>query len=256
MLNRIDMTRPRSVVGWAVLFGLMAGLVAAVYFSVAAEPVIDDAIAIEDAEGAAAGEADAHEQVSRTVQRGVGLFLGFGLIGAVFGLLLAVTALSLRGPWLDPFRRVVLAGAMLAAAFTVVPWFKYAPNPPAVGDPATASARQARYWVLVALAGLILAGAAHLSARLRHSGWPHARRVVAVAAAAGAVLGIVLGVMPPTNEAIEVPANLLWRFRIASLGGNLLLWGLLTFGFALACTEARARQLQNSMPFRAETPSS
>lgn len=256
MLNRIDMTRPRSVLGWAVLFGLMAGLVAAVYLSVAAEPAIDDAIAIEEAEAAAAGDDEGDPQVTRTIQRGVGLFVGYGLIGAVFGLLLAVTALSLRGPWLDPFRRMVLAGAILAASFTVVPWFKYAPNPPAVGDPATAGARQARYWVLVALTGLILAGAAHLSGRLRRSGWAHARRVVAVGVATATVLTVVLALMPATADPIEVPANLLWRFRIASLGGNLLLWGLLTFGFALACTEARARQVQNSMPFRAETPSS
>jgi predicted cobalt transporter CbtA len=256
MLHRIDTTRPRSVVGWALLFGLIAGVVAAVYFYVAAEPVIDDAIAVEEAHAAAAGEHHDHEQVSRTLQSGAGLFLGYALIGAVFGLLLAVTALSLRGSWLDPFRRVLLAGAILAAAFTVVPWLKYGPNPPGVGDPDTAGARQIRYWVLVALAGLILAGAAHLSARLRRAGWPDARRIAAVAVAALAGLGLVLAAMPPVHEAIEVPANLIWRFRIASLGGNLLLWGLLTLGFALACTEAQARRAQNSMPLRAETPSS
>jgi predicted cobalt transporter CbtA len=256
MLDRIDMTRPRSIVGWAIVFGLLAGVVAAVYFYIAAEPVIDDAIAIEEAEAAAAGDHHDHEQVSRTTQRGAGLFLGYGLIGAVFGLLLAVTALSLRGSWLDPFRRVVLAGAMLAAAFTVVPWLKYGPNPPGVGDPATAGARQLRYWVLVALTGVALAGVAHLSGRLRRAGWPDARRIAAVAAAVLAVLGIVLAAMPPVHEAIEVPANLIWRFRIASLGGNLLMWGLLTLGFALACTEAQARQAQNSIPLRAETPSS
>lgn len=250
------MTRPRSVVGWAILFGLAAGLVAAVYFSIAAAPAIDDAIAIEDAQAAAAGEPHEEEQVSRTTQRGAGLFIGQALIGAVFGLLLALTALTLRGPWLDPFRRVLVAGVILAGAFTVVPWFKYAPNPPAVGDPATAGDRQLRYWILVTLAGIILAGVAHLSGRLRRAAWPDARRAVAVGVATLVALGIVLAAMPAVHEPIDVPANLIWRFRIASLGGNLLLWGLLTVGFGLACTEAHGRRVQNSMPLRAETPSS
>lgn len=255
MVHRIDVTRPRSVVGWTMLLGAVAGLIVAVYHTVAAEPAIDEAIAIEEAGAAShhagdpddpdeaeAGEDDG-EQVSRTTQRGIGLFAAFALTGAAFGLLLAAAALSLRGPWLTPFTRFLIAGGVLAGAQTVVPWFKYPPNPPAVGDPDTAGQRQLTYWLLVVLAGVILAGAAHLSARLRQAGWEDSRRIAAVALAATLTVGILLVAMPASTATIppEMPASLIWRFRTASLLGNLLLWGLLTLAAAWACAESTRR---------------
>lgn len=253
MLSRIDVTRPGSVVGWAVLFGIVAGLIAAIYFSFAGEPAIDDAIAIEEAQTEATSADGGHhededEQVSRDVQRGAGLFGAYALMGAVFGMLLAVTAMTLRGPWLDPFRRFLVAGAVLAGAVTVAPWFKYPPNPPAVGDPDTAGERQVTYWVLIILTSAILAGAAHLSNRLRRADWDPGRRVAAVALVAALAVGLVMGLMPAGDVTIppEVPASLVWRFRTASLLGNLLLWGLLTVGMALACAESTAHRRTES----------
>lgn len=271
---RMDVARPRSIVAWAVLCGIAAGLVAATYFSFAGEPAIDDAIAIEESMAStedAAAEAghsdDDSVEVSRTTQRGVGLFTGYAVFGGAFGVLLGLASLTLRGDWLDPLRRVAVAGTILAGAVTVVPWFKYPPNPPAVGDPATADTRQRWYLLLIGLAGLVLAGGAHLSARLRRAGWEPARRVAVVGAACGVVLGAVLLALPSNDDAIpvEVPTSLIWRFRTASLGGNLLLWSLLVLGFGLLWSEAERRRRvaaaaeqdrQNSMPLSAEMPAS
>jgi predicted cobalt transporter CbtA len=248
--DRVAFARPRAVVGWAVLLGLIAGLLAATYFRVVGEPLVDEAIAIEEA---IAAEEPSHDdehaddsvEISRSTQRGAGLFTGYAVLGMVFGLLLSVAALSLRGSWLDPFRRVVLAGAILAASLTLVPWFKYPPNPPAVGDPATADTRQRWYLLLVLLTGLLLAAAAHVSARLRRADWRDSRRYVAVGAGAVVALAVVLAVLPANPDPIPeaVPASLIWRFRIASLTGNLFLWTLLTAGFATLWTE-RSRQRQ------------
>jgi predicted cobalt transporter CbtA len=263
MWNRIDFSRPRAVVGWAVLVGVVAGLLAAVYFSVAGEPLIDDAEAIEDARSAeAAHGAHDHDddgvEVSRGVQRGPGLFGGYAVYGAMFGVLLAVAALSLRGVWLDPFRRVLVAGTILATAFAVVPWFKYPPNPPGVGDESTAGERQVWYLLLVALTALVLGGAAHLSSRLRQRGWDEARRTAAVGAAGLVAMGVVLAVLPTSSVDVpaDVPTTLVWSFRVATLAGNLLLWALLTVGFAALWAESERRRAQNSMPFMAEMPSS
>ncbi|MGH9210808.1 MAG: CbtA family protein, partial [Acidimicrobiales bacterium] len=189
--------------------------------------------------------------------------------------ILAVAAMAMRGAWLDPFRRAVLAGSILAASLTIVPWLKYAPNPPAVGDTATGGERQRYFWLLVGLTGLILAAAANLSSRLRDRGWPDTRRVATLVLATVVVLGVVLAVMPAVNDPIpaEVPANLIWRFRVASLTGNLLLWGGLIMAFGLLWAERSDAAVatgpavppgsgepgsspQNSMPFRAETPAS
>jgi predicted cobalt transporter CbtA len=284
MGKHMDLARPRTVVAWAVLCGIAAGLVAATYFSFAGEPAIEDAIAIEESMAAAGGDgADVHDEddaaaapdeghdssddsvtISRSTQRGVGLFSAYAIFGAGFGVLLAVATLTLRGDWLDPFRRVVVAGTILAGAVTVVPWFKYPPNPPAVGDPATADERQRWYLLLIALAGLVLAGAAHLSARLRQAGWDAARRTAAVGAAAVVALGLLLVVLPANDDPIPaaMPTTLIWRFRTASLGGNVLLWSVLIVGFGVLYSRAAARRAddtgsaQNSMPFIADTPAS
>lgn len=287
MLQRLDVARPGSVIGWAVVCGIAAGLVAAVYASTVGEPLVDKAIAIEESTAAASSSTGGDDmghpaeeehgddsiEVSRPVQSGPGLFLAYALFGGACGLLLAAGSLSLRGAWLDPFRRIAVTGSILAGAITVVPWFKYPPNPPAVGDPATASERQRLFFLLVAITGVVLAGAAHLSARLRQRGWPDPRRGAAIAAAVVVVLGVVVAVMPPITDPIPsaVGAKLIWQFRVASLAGNLILWSLLTVGFGLLCAESVRRRSavpatavagsvdpagQNSMPFIADVPSS
>lgn len=277
MLKHLDVARPRSVIAWAVACGLVAGLLAAVYASIVGEPLVDRAIAIEEATAGAehddaghpAGEEHADDSiaVSRPTQRGAGLFSAYALLGAACGLLLAASSLSLRGAWLDPFRRIVIAGGILATAITVVPWFKYPPNPPAVGDPSTAGERQAYYFLLIALSCVVLAGAAHLSARLRKADWPGYRRLVAVGTTAVVGLALLVAVMPANTDPIPsaVPAKLIWQFRVASLGGTTIMWSLLTVGFGLLCAEsvrarahaaAKAGEVadQNSMPFIAEIP--
>jgi predicted cobalt transporter CbtA len=267
MSKRLDLARPRSVILWAVLVGIVAGLFAATFLRIVAEPVIDDAIAIEDARIAAEPHHAADpEQVSRDDQKGAGLFIGWAFLGAAYGLILSITALALRGRWLDPFRRVAVAGTIIAGALVAVPWLKYPPNPPAVGDPATAGERQRLWWFVIILGVLVLAGLAHLSSRLRQADWSDARRIAVVAALGVVAFGLIMVLMPGNPDTIpdEVPAALIWRFRLASLGGNAVLWGLLTVGFGLLCSEAARRPVgaaaaepagdQNSMPFRADMP--
>jgi hypothetical protein len=125
--------------------------------------------------------------VDRGDQKGPGLFLAYALAGVAFGLILAVTTLSLRTTTGGPFRRVALSGMILAGAITITPWLKYPPNPPAVGNPDTVVERERYYVLAIVLGALLLAGAAHVSARLRRAGWPESRRVTAI------VLGTLLG---------------------------------------------------------------
>ena len=129
----------------------------------------------------------------------------------------------------------------------VMPFVKYPPNPPGVGDPATLAERQWKYVALIFLSLVVLAGAARLSGRLRQRGWLDEQRLIAVALAVVVPLGVVCAVLPPFSDAVDVPANLLWRFRIASLGGNLLLWSVLTVGFGAAAAR-RERELAAPAP--------
>jgi predicted cobalt transporter CbtA len=281
VLARFDFTRPRTIVIAAVLLGAVAGLVGAVFHAVVTEPRIDDAIAIEEAATAAAEPAAGHAadatdeeevSVSRADQSGPGLFAAFALTGAAFGLFLAVASLSLRTTTGGPFHRVAVSGALLAASVSLVPWLKYPPNPPAVGDPETVGERERLYVLAIVLAALLLAGIAHLSARLRRAAWPDDRRIATLVVAGLVAFGVLFVALPSSPDPIGVPANLVWQFRINSLTGNLLVWVLLTLGLATVWTEATRRapasapapipagadgaRAQNSMPFSAEIPPS
>ena len=94
--QRVDAPRLRSLAVAAAAVGLLAGIVAATFVPIAGEPAVDDAIAIEEAnatqpEGSVAHDDD-EASVSRSDQRGAGLFGAYALSGAAFGALLALTA--------------------------------------------------------------------------------------------------------------------------------------------------------------------
>jgi predicted cobalt transporter CbtA len=242
--RRVDPTRLGSLALTAALVGLFAGLVAATFASIAGEPAVDAAIAIEEANAAAhpdpAGHGDAEEaSVSRSDQRGVGLFGAYALSGAAFGGLLALTTFGLRQGRPDPARRVLLAGVILAGAFTVAPWLKYPPNPPAVGDPGTLGERQGLYVAVICIAAALGLGATILNRRLRAAGWADHRRLAAIVATVAVVMLAVYAVLPPAPDDVAVPATLVWRFRVASLGANLSLWTVLTLGVGWLVAESR-----------------
>src|SRR5581483_6668750 len=118
-------------------------------------------------------------------------------------------------------------------------------NPPAVGDPATLSERQWKYLALIFCSVVVFALAARLSSYLRDREWTDDERLIAVGLAIAVPLGVVLAALPPFHDPIGVPANLVWRFRIASLGGNLLLWSVLTLTFG-AVAVRRERELSGT----------
>lgn len=235
LLSRVDPSRLGSLAATAAVVGLLAGLAAATFASIAGEPAIDDAIAIEGRATDHEPEVDTRQageeaSVSRRHQRSFGLFGAFALNGAAFGALLALTAHGLGGGRSDVQRRVLLAGLILAGAFAVAPWLKYPPNPPAVGDPATLTQRQSLYVAVICIAAAVGIGATRLSRRLRRAGWPDHRHLVAVAAAVVVPMLAAYAALPAAPDAVAVPATLVWRFRLASLGTNLTLWAVLTLG--------------------------
>jgi predicted cobalt transporter CbtA len=253
VVRRIDPGRLGSLALTAAVLGIVAGLVAALFATVAAEPAVDEAIAIEEAaaqadpmtagDGADAdGGHDDGADVSRDDQRGAGLFAAYALSGLAFGLLLALATHALRHGRPQVGHRVLVAGVILAGAITVAPWLKYPPNPPAVGDPDSLAQRQSLYVTVIVVTATVGIAGAVLARRLRELGWPDHRRVAAVVAAVAVPLLVVFAALPGAPDEIPVPASLVWRFRLGSLGANMTLWTVLTLALAWVTSEAAARR--------------
>jgi hypothetical protein len=222
-----------------LLAGLIAGLLAGVFAYTVGEPRVDAAIAVEE-QAAPAADDGHHEDplVSRDGQRG-GLFLATGLYGAAMGGLLATAYTLLRRRLRTPSdtrAALGLAGAALVG-IVVVPFLKYPPNPPAVGDPATINQRTISYLAVIAI-GLVAVWAAVVAARTQPAEWRQA-----LAGTAGFLVVIAVGyLLLPTVDEVPgtFPPALLWNFRIASLGTQVVLWTALGLGFAALLTARRA----------------
>ncbi|OKI69096.1 CbtA family protein [Micromonospora sp. CB01531] len=226
-----------SVLLRGLLAGLIAGLLAGAFAYLAGEPRVEAAIAIEEqavhADPAAGDDHHADELVSRDGQRG-GLFLATGLFGVAMGGLLSTAYALLRRRLRirhDAQAALALSGAALLGA-VIVPFGKYPANPPAVGDPDTINQRTGGYLAMVIL-GLVAVWAGVLAYRSMHAGAPQwSRCAVAVA---GFLATVVVGylALPSFHEVpADFPAGLLWDFRLASLGTQLVLWAGIGLAFA------------------------
>ncbi|WP_283137622.1 CbtA family protein [Rhizohabitans arisaemae] len=250
----------RTLLVRGLLVGLVAGLIAAVFAYVVGEPDIDRAIALEEAAAAAeSGTAEgghSHDEplVSRPGQR-FGLFLALGLYGLSVGGIFALAFAGLRGR-VGPRSEGALAITMAAVAFAAVvlfPFLKYPANPPAVGDPETIGTRTTLYLVMVLLGLLSVAVAVTSANRLSGRG-PAVRRTVG---AAGFLIPVVAGlVLLPTVDEVPAgfPGTLLWDFRVASLGTQLVLWAALGVLFGIL-SERAARRTGLGAAVRAPVPS-
>ena len=113
-----------------------------------------------------------------------------------------------------------------------MPNLKYPANPPAVGDPDTVGQRTATYLCLLAASLVIAFAAWELWERLTARGIDGGERFALVAGAYLAAVTLAWVLFPANPDPLEVPANLIWHFRIQSLGGNAILWVVIgtTFG--------------------------
>jgi predicted cobalt transporter CbtA len=232
-----------------MLVGLVAGIVAFLVARLIGESAVAQAIAVEGAHAHAAGEAEGPEQVSRTVQSTIGLLTATTLVGVGLGGIFALAFGFAQGRILR-LGVQPLSAVLASAGFVVlylVPFLKYPPNPPAVGDPDTIGRRTALYFTMIAVSVLVATLAFVLARRLEPSlgSWN--------AAVAGGLLFVVLiglceWLMPVSQEVgSDFPAVTLYQFRIAALGIQFALWATLGLLFG-ALTERSMRQRRPVSP--------
>ncbi len=249
----------KRLIGRGLLAGAFGAVLAFIFARLCAEPVIGRAIAFEngriDVEDAHGVHEHGSELFTRGVQANAGL--GFGVLifgvamGALFGVLFCVVYARAAARAKNPAPRAL--SALLAAgafgAVYLVPFVKYPPNPPAVGQADTIGARTGWYLVMVLLSVVLAVTAVWLARRLAVR--LGARNATLLAAGAYlAVIAVAMVALPTVNETPEpmrdasgamvypgFPADLLYEFRLLSLATQLVLW--VTIGVVFATLAGR-----------------
>ena len=183
--------------------------------------------------GQAAAQPSEPEIVSRSVQRGAGLLTAYvvygAAIGGFFSLVFALAYGRVKG--FDPKALSALLAFAGFVAMVLVPELKYPANPPAIGAAATIGARTLLYFAMLAISLLAMVLATTLAPFLakKLGAWNGALLAAAVFIA---VAGIAALALPPVDEVpAGFPANVLWNFRLASIGARAVLWGTLGLAF-------------------------
>jgi predicted cobalt transporter CbtA len=250
-----------------MLVGIVAGLLSFAFLKVYGEPQVDLAVAFEtqqDEAKAAAEKAESHdhssashdhtseahahtadhdepELVSRSVQAGLGLFVAVVVYDAAFGGLFGLAFAFAYGRTASTLTPQALSMVLAATGFVaiyLVPNLKYPANPPAVGEPETIGIRTALYFVMIAisLAAMIASLATKRFFVARLGAW-NADLLVAVCYIV--LVGIAALLLPAVNEVPDgFPAVVLWNFRIASIGAQLIMWA--TLGLLFGALSQRA----------------
>jgi hypothetical protein len=250
-----------------MLVGIVAGLLSFGFLKVFGEPQVDRAIAFEtehrQAQAAAqnaeqtthahmpaaghqhmhAADEDEPELVSRPVQAGLGLFVAVliysAAFGGLFGLAYAFAAGRLPGV-ISPRGISVLLATVGFVSVYLVPNLKYPANPPAVGEPGTIGVRTALYFTMIAisLAAMILAMTMKRLFVARVGEW---NSNLLVAGCYIVLVTIAALLLPAVNEVPDhFPADVLWKFRIASIGAQLIIWATLGLLFGALTQRAAA----------------
>jgi predicted cobalt transporter CbtA len=254
-----------------MLVGIVAGLLSFGFLKVYGEPQVDRAIAFETqldeakaaaekdkgmAKGMAMSEKDGGmakgmtmsegepELVSRPVQAGIGLFTAVVVYCAAFGGLFGLAFAFAYGRLPGSLNPQVVSALLAAAGFIaiyLVPNLKYPANPPSVGEPETIGMRTALYFIMIAISLAAMVGSVAFKSLFvpRFGDWNATLIVAACYIVLVALAGLLL---PAVNEVpAEFPAVVLWKFRIASLGAQLIMWATIGLLFGGLTQRAFAR---------------
>ena len=214
----------------ALAAGAAAGITTSLVVLFMGEPTIRKALKVEDAR--ATGE-HATEMFSRSTQV-VGGAAAAILYGLVVGVLFCGAFLIVRHRLrlADDFRRVVVVAGAGFIGTALIPALKYPANPPAVGDPDTIAQRTVGYFALLVWGLIVVTLVWIIHQRLSNRAVSIATRSI-VCSAYGIGLVAASYLLLPDSVPIpsDMPAGLIWRFRLISLAGLATTW--LTLGLVM-----------------------
>lgn len=239
------------------LAGVSAGLSAAVLLWLVVEPLIEQAIAIEESRsrpglaGLSGGghtapfAPPAHGTGEPLVSRAAQVLAGgvtMVLVGVALGLVFAVVFVNTRHriAGTGDFGRSIVLSAVGFGVASLLPALALPASPPGVGDAATVGRRTTLYLVVLLL-GVVVALAVPSLDRWLALRLPGPTRWALVIAAVALAVVLVLTLVPDPSGPVpeDVPAALLWDFRLASLGQLAMLWLVLGTTFGLFMERAK-----------------
>ncbi len=226
----------RSLLVRGMLVGLGAGLLAFGFARIFGEPQVQHAIDFESYMAKLHHEPEGHALVSRGLQRSFGLLTGTVVMGAALGGIFSLAFAYAYGRIGAMSPRVTAAVLAAGAYLTIVlvPFTKYPANPPTVGNPETIGRRTVLYFLMIAICVLGAIAAARIRRQLQSRLGPWNAGLIAIGAFI-VVVGVAQLILPAVHETpVDFPADVLYRFRLASLGINLTLWTTIGLGFGTA----------------------
>jgi hypothetical protein len=241
----------RALLIRGMLVGVLAGILGFAFAHTFGEGPVDRAIAFESyVEYDVHHEAPEEELVPRDLQSTAGLGTGTLLYGAAFGGMFALvfTATYARMTPFGARGNAALLGVLGFTAVYLMPFLKYPPNPPSIGDPDSIGYRTASYvvYVVVSIAAMVACVRAQRQLLRRIGAW---NATLVATAAYVVIIGICFAVFPTINEVpqqalpnvvdavtdadVTFPPVVLWSFRLASLGLQVVIWTTISLVFGV-----------------------
>lgn len=185
--------------------GAAGGLATALFVRFVTETEIGWAIGFEDASGLGAPAGEPAE-FTRNAQHWGGMLAAL-IFGTLLGIVLSVVVAALhdRISSRDEFGRVAKVAFAAFVATSLIPAFKYPPNPPTVGDPDTIGQRTASYLLLIVVGIGIVVAVGWAWKQLSAKGIDGGTRFLAGAGLAVVLVTAAYLVFPATPDRIEPP---------------------------------------------------
>jgi predicted cobalt transporter CbtA len=221
----------KRIIARGLLAGAIGAVLAFLFARTFVEPVITRALAYEESHEH--GHEHGVELFTRGVQANIGMGFGVLAFSVAMGALFAVVYCVLYGRVGNLSPRslsMVLAGGMFLSLY-LIPFLKYPPNPPATSLEETIRQRTLLYLLMVVLSAALLAAAVYLGHRLvaQYGRWS---ATVIGSGAYVVAIAVVMLVLPTIDETPDdFSADVLYDFRLYSLGTQFVLWAMIGLVF-------------------------